>query len=493
MDLRELSEKYQALQYENRKLKEKIELLENQIGKKPDVTNEKAEKFISDQNQIIKSEIPTDAKKPKTINKQSSPIEKINLFKSLFKGREDVFATRWENSKKGTSGYSPACGNEWISGICQKPKIKCSACKNKDYLELNNQVIEDHLRGKIVIGIYPLLSAETCWFLAIDFDGEGWQKDIATIRNLCFEFTIPVAVERSRSGNGAHAWFFFKNPLAASVARKFGSALLTYAMNQRHEITFKSYDRFFPNQDTMPKGGFGNLIALPLQKKAREKDNSVFIDENFLQYSDQWGFLSSVERLSQNQIESFAEQLSQGNELGILKKDDEEAEPSKPWERKKEILRKMDFPEKVEIVKANMLFVPKSGISAKALNRIKRLAAFKNPEFYKAQAMRLSTFNKPRIISCADETSDYICLPRGCAQDLKNLLNQVKLKPIWVDKTNPGRKIDVIFNGTLRDEQPFFGDSPLLVGAAMQLGKASVGEDPFDGAHGSWWCRVRAS
>jgi hypothetical protein len=476
MDFQELSKRYRALQDENRKLKEKIKLLKNQIGKKPEVFEEGVEEIINDQDQIIKSEIPTEAAKSKTIDKQSSPTEKINLFKSLFKGREDVFATRWENSKKGTSGYSPACGNEWVRGICQKPKIKCSACKNKDYLELTNQVIEDHLRGKTVAGIYPLLPDETCWFLAIDFDGDNWQKDIATIRKVCSEFAIPLAVERSRSGNGAHAWFFFVQPVSASTARKFGSALLTYAMNQRHEIAFKSYDRFFPNQDTMPKGGFGNLIALPLQKEARKKGNSIFIDENLRPFSDQWAFLSSAERLPQSQIESFTEQLSQGNELGILKKDDEETEPSKPWERNKEVLRKKDFPKTIEIVKANMTFVPKNGISTKALNRIKRLAAFKNPEFYKAQAMRLSTFNKPRIISCADETRDYICLPRGCEQDLKNLLDEIKVKSTWVDKTNAGREINVTFDGALRDEQPFAVANMLANNTGILCGTTAFGK-----------------
>ncbi|MFW6246362.1 MAG: TOTE conflict system archaeo-eukaryotic primase domain-containing protein, partial [Tangfeifania sp.] len=317
MNFNELLSLYQKMLAENRQLKEKIKqlesLAENEVGN-----------FGDDKKTIEKSNKPDIAEshsqkiQTKRITKHSSPSQKIELFASLFRGREDVFATRWENNKKGISGYSPACGNEWVPGICQKPKIKCSVCKNKDYLELTNQVIENHLRGKIVAGVYPLLSDETCWFLAMDFDGDEWQKDIKAIREVCFEFGIPIAVERSRSGNGAHAWFFFDKPVPAISARKFGSALLTYAMNQRYEITFKSYDRLFPNQDTMPKGGLGNLIALPLQKGARENGNSVFIDENFQPFNDQWAFLSTVERLSQNQIETLAGQLSQGSELGVL-------------------------------------------------------------------------------------------------------------------------------------------------------------------------------
>jgi hypothetical protein len=395
---------------------------------------------------------------------------------SLFRGQNDVYAKRWENSQKGTSGYSPACANEWKPGVCQKPKIKCSDCTYKNYLVPDERVVNDHLRSynNFVAGIYPLLPDDTCYFLAIDFDDEGWQKDIVTLREVCSEFNIPIAVERSRSGSGAHAWFFFEYPIAASLARKFGSAMLTYAMSRRHEITFKSYDRFFPNQDTLPKGGFGNLIALPLQKVARENNNSVFIDELFRPYHDQWSFLASIQRLTEKDIEMLISKLCQGNELGILKNDEEES--PKPWEPNKIKLQKSDFPENIEVVKANMLFIPKTGISQRALNHLKRLAAFKNPEFYKAQAMRLPTYNKPRIVSCADETAMYLCLPRGCEADLKALFEDMGAEVCWLDKTNPGRKIDIEFNGTLRDEQPLALDKLLEHRNGILCGTTAFGK-----------------
>ncbi len=453
MDFKELLKKYQALRVENKLLRDKLKQIEAQT----DLNS----KGFTDKKKITKLQPETNIPNEtgispviSNVDKYSSPGKKIDLFTSYLKGRTDVYATRWENRKKRTSGYSPACGNEWIPGICQKPKIKCASCQNKNYLELNSHVIEDHLRGKIVVGIYPLLLDETCWFLAIDFDGEEWQKDIKTIRKVCSEFSIPIAVERSRSGNGCHAWFFFEEPVAAYTARKFGSAMLSFAMDRRHQVSFNSYDRLFPNQDTMPKGGLGNLIALPLQKVARENNNSVFIDENLETIQDQWAFLSDVNKLSLKKIESLIAELCQGNELGILKKDDEENGEPKPWKNNKVLLLKKDFPKTIEIVKANMLFISKTGFSPKALNRIKRLAAFKNPEFYKAQAMRLPTFNKPRIISCSDETDDYLCLPRGCEEDLKNLFSEVNVNTKWLNKRNPGRKIDVVFNSTLRDEQP---------------------------------------
>jgi len=462
MNFRTLHKKYEELLLENDKLKEEIKRLKAQLGadsgreESQDSDNKVSEYLPAPEPELFDQQVETNpSTSSEAINKRSDPGEKVRLFMSLFRGRDDVYAKRWENKAKETAGYSPACSNEWKPCICQKPKIKCSVCKHQDFLPLSEMTVEAHLRGQqnLVAGIYPLLPNETCWFLSIDFDDEGWQKDITTLREVCSVFEIPVAVERSRSGNGAHAWFFFENPVPASLARKFGSALLTYAMNKRHEITFKSYDRFFPNQDTMPKGGFGNLIALPLQKKARRNNNSIFINEHFQPIEDQWAFLASIQRLSEENLEELISKLCPGSELGTLKTDDEE-EP-KPWESiKKTEVSKNDFPNKVEIVKANMLFIPKAGVSQKALNRLKRLAAFKNPEFYKAQAMRLPTFDKPRIISCSDETTEYLCLPRGCETDVKMLFEEMKTKVLWTDKTNHSRKIDVEFNGSLRDEQP---------------------------------------
>lgn len=474
MNFEELLNKYLLLKEENQMLRKTIERLKSEHCSGLEASDNNS--LLVEKQPVdftIQSEIPDKGAK-EIVNKYSSANEKIELYMSLFRGREDIYAKRWENKKLQSSGYSPACGNEWVPGICLKPKIKCSVCNRKDYLELNNQVIENHLRGNIVAGVYPMLTDETCLFLAIDFDDEGWKKDISVLRKVCLQFDIPFAVERSRSGNGAHAWFFFDQPVQATLARKFGSAMLTYAMNQRHEITFKSYDRLFPNQDTMPRGGFGNLIALPLQKAARENNNSVFIDDDFKPYEDQWAFLSSIRNLTEDNIDTIIAKLCKGNELGTLKEDTEEK--PKPWETNIVILQNKDFPDAIEIVKANMLFIPKAGISQKALNRIKRLAAFKNPEFYKAQAMRLSTFNKPRIISCADETEDYLCLPRGCENDLKELLKEINVKTDWVCKTNPGRQIDVTFNGTLRDDQPVAVGELLANNTGVLCGTTAFGK-----------------
>jgi len=464
MTFEELLDKYQALLLENSSLKEEIRYLNSKLGvlEHRAISDGASESFTEDSlfpspDAVLEvsNQLSENGTLQFNINNISEPKDKIELFMSLFKGRDDVYAKRWENNKKGTNGYSPFCLNEWKPELCKKPKEKCSACSHKAYAPLDEKAFDDHLRGRnnLVVGIYPLCLDETCYFLAIDFDEGEWQKDVSQLREVCSEFAIPIAIERSRSGKGAHAWIFFDSPVAASLARKLGSALLTYAMSKRHEINFKSYDRFFPNQDTMPKGGLGNLIALPLQKVARHNNNSVFIDNNFEPFKDQWEFLSTVRKLTELDVETLISRLCPGNELGILKSDDQE-EPQKPWETNSVKLSMHDFPQSIKIVRANMLYIPKSGVSQTALNQLKRLAAFHNPEFYKAQAMRLSVKKIPRIISCSDETVEYLCLPRGCETNLKTLFTELKIEPQFSDKTNHGRSIDVEFNGCLRDEQP---------------------------------------
>jgi superfamily II DNA or RNA helicase len=451
MDYRELLEKYILLLGENSRLIKENDRLKAQLGitmRKPS-ENQIAES-TGEKNML--GDEPTGSTSFSAVNYASDSISKIKLFMSLFKGRDDVYAEKWQSKKRATSGYSPVCLNQWQVGLCGKPKTSCSRCANQLYAALDEQVIENHLRGSIVAGIYPMLIDETCHFLAMDFDEACWQDDVITVREVCAEFYIPVAVERSQSGNGAHLWFFFENRLPAALARKFGAAILTYSMIRRHEIHFKSYDRLFPSQDTMPKGGFGNLIALPFQKSARKNNNSEFINESFESYSDQWAFLSSIQKISEGRIENLIQELCHGHELGVLKIDEEDTQ--KPWETQPiSRLKKSDFPKQIDIVKANMLFIPKSDISQRALNRLKRLASFKNPMFYKQQAMRLSTYGHPRIISCADETMHYLCLPRGCEMDLVTELEQYGIEVHIIDKTYCGKKIDVKFNGHLRDEQ----------------------------------------
>ena len=271
-----------------------------------------------------------------------------------------------------------------------------------------------------VVGIYPTLEDDRTWLLAVDFDDEDWQGDVSAFRKICVSFGITPAVERSRSGNGAHIWFFFSEPVAAADARRLGSGLLTQAMMQRHELQFKSYDRWFPAQDTVPKGGFGNLIALPFQGQAQRDGNTLFIDEQFIPYTDQWAFLSTLHKMTPEELAEYLSKLCAGGDMGVML----ESTAQKPWPSKqkpKELSRK-DFPVQARLMISNLLYVDKAGFSQRALNAVKRLAAFKNPEFYKKQAMRLPVYNTPRVFDCSYETQDFLGIPRGCMDALTDLL-----------------------------------------------------------------------
>ena len=384
--------------------------------------------------------------------------ERIRLFQSLFKGREDVFARRWFSKTTGKSGYQPVCINEWKQGICDKKKYRCVICPNRNFAPLTTQDMYRHLEGKDeyccdVVGLYAIMQDNNCAFLCADFDDKnckyGYKEDVLAYVGVCREWLIPYAIERSRSGNGAHVWIFFEAPLPASKARRLGNAILTEAMTRNGQMSFNSYDRFFPNQDYLPEGGFGNLVALPLQGQARRKQNSVFVDNDFLVYKDQWAFLYNLKKIQESTIDQLL-RLHYQEELGKLSMSSE----SKPWVTPlPQNITQEDFHAKVEIIKANKLYIPLKAVSAKVLNHLKRIAAFKNPEFYSKQALRLSTYAIPRIISCFDITNEYLAMPRGSEDATRSFLNDNAVTYTIIDKTNHGNKISVSFQGEEREEQ----------------------------------------
>jgi hypothetical protein len=349
-----------------------------------------------------------------------SSAEKVALVRRLFRGRTDVYPLQWE-SAKGKSGYSPACGNEWKSGICNKPRIKCGECNHRLLLPVTDRVIYDHLTGQHTVGVYPLLTDNTCCFLAIDFDGVDWREDARVIVQSCHELDIPIALEISRSGNSAHVWLFFSDPVPAYEARQLGAALISYTCSRTHQLSLSSYDRLFPNQDVTPKGGFGNLIALPLQKKPRDLGYSVFTDENYVPYPDQWSFLVSITQISRPQLADMITRAAPGRHPLDVAFASEENE-NKPWQRP-------------------------------LANRLVRLAAFQNPEFYKAQAMRMSVWNRPRIISCAEIYPQHIGLPRGCLEDVLELLKENNIRAEIQDEREEGYAVAANFIGNLRRDQ----------------------------------------
>jgi hypothetical protein len=313
------------------------------------------------------------------------------------------------------------------------------------------------------MGIYPLLANETCFFLAVDFDKEAWKEDVKAFMDTCRLEKIPAALERSRSGNGAHVWIFFDKPIPAIKARKLGSFLMTRTLDRRPEIGLDSFDRFFPNQDTLPKGGFGNLIALPLQKAAREKNHTVFLDDSCMAdfspmspYADQWAFLAFIKRMDENELDCIIQNAIQHDELLPVAYDSTETEDeTKPWQRKFSILPTITepLPQKVEIVLADELYVNHTGLPPVLRNRILRLASFANPEFYQAQRMRLPTWNKPHILYCYEFFPEYTGLPVGCLDNLLSIFEHYHIKGELQNKQNYGQSINVSFLGELRNDQ----------------------------------------
>lgn len=324
-----------------------------------------------------------------------TPTEKVQLFRALFRGRPDVYPARFVSRKTRQPGYAPACSTKWRPGQCALLRGgKCGDCDNQAFMPVSDQVVLDHLQGRHVMGVYPLLEDETCWLLVVDFDKRTWREDVSAFADTCSQAALPVAIERSRSGRGAHAWFFFSAPVEASMARAMGCHLITETMSRRHEIAMSSYDRLFPNQDTLPRGGFGNLIALPLQHEPRQQGNSVFVDVQLQPYPDQWAFLASIERIDAETVAAIARDAARSARVvaarGTDSGDDEVT--AAPWDQPpsgrqpRTALTGIALPDTVKAVLAQRLLIDKAGLPSPLLSQLKRLAAFQNPEFYKSNA-----------------------------------------------------------------------------------------------------------
>lgn len=379
---------------------------------------------------------------------------KVSLFRRLFRGRTDVYPVRWESKATGRSGYAPACANEWRAGLCEKPRIKCGDCANRLLLPLSDAVIYSHLAGEQTVGIYPLLEDDTCNFVAVDFDYAEWRADIRAFGQSCEELGVPVALEISRSGQGAHAWVFFAGRVLARDARRLGSALISHTCARTRQLKLESYDRLFPSQDTLPKGGFGNLIALPLQKHPRDNGYSVFVDADLQPFDDQWSYLASLQPMALKDIEpTILRATGREHPLDVTFIEDEDL--ATPWKRPVSPAGKLagDMPDSLTVTFANFLYIDKAAMPQSLANRLIRLAAFQNPEFHKAQAMRLSVWDKPRVIGCAENYPQHIALPRGCLEAAKHLLRDNGIRCDLRDERCPGEAIDVRFVGSLRPDQ----------------------------------------
>ena len=425
----------------------------------------------------------------------------VNILYSYFKGRSDVYSKRAgkPNPKTGKYGYYTQCWNFWKEGICPKQtkvKIQCSKCKYQQYKPLRGKVLLEHLLGEKldgsdVIGIYPILPDETCNFLAFDFDNHGtdkddtstaWMEEADVLRTICRDQKIDCLVERSRSGRGAHVWLFFAEPIQVGLARKFGSALLTKGAESVSMKNFEYYDRMIPGQDHLPEGGLGNLIALPLQGQAAKKGNSLFVDEDWQPYEDQWQTLLAVHKISRTTIEAKIEEWSKQGVLGLLLPKDAEDNPQKgtPWKKKAAGLHKEDVIGPLMLTLADGLYIPKDVLKPRIQNQFRRMAAYANPEFYKRQGMGYSTFQIPRIVYCGEDIEGYICLPRGCRDLVEQSLQEVKIPYEIADERNEGRELHVEFTGNLYPTQQEAVDTLLkydngILSAATAFGKTVVG------------------
>ena len=383
-----------------------------------------------------------------------SAAQKVALFRRLFRGRTDAYPVRWESQTSGKSGYAPACANEWRANVCDKPRIKCSDCSNRLLIPLSDAVIYDHLAGEHTIGIYPMLEDDSCYFLAVDFDESDWRDDALAFLQSCEDLGVPAALEISRSGNGAHAWIFFSSRVSARDARRLGTSIISHTCARTRQLKLESYDRLFPNQDTMPKGGFGNLIALPLQKWPRENGCSVFVDTQLRPYPDQWVLLASIKPIAAHDLEPTIQRATgDAHPLDVTFIDDEDL--ATPWKQQSTSTNKVggQMPKSLTVTLANLIYFEKGQLPQALANRLIRIAAFQNPEFYKAQAMRMSVWDKPRVIGNAENYPEHIALPRGCHDAVLDLLRDNGITCDLRDERFDGSPIDAPFVGTLRLDQ----------------------------------------
>ena len=439
-ELQQLEEKLSALDAERAKLILEINNLRNASISKPS-----------------QKKIPPFLGRPALSQPPADPAAKIQLFLKLFRCRQDVFPKRWENSKTGKQGYSPACTNEWVKPICQKPRIKCAECSHQAFPKLNEEAVATHLKTPVTIGTYAIREDDTCVFLACDFDEAAWKEDVLAYQQAAREIGIEVAIERSRSGNGAHAWIFFEEPIPARIARSLGTLILAKCAELNIRLSLDSYDRFFPSQDYLPKGGFGNLIALPLQKIPRERGNSCFLDEKLSPRQDQWDFLSRLRCLSLREVREVLDRNLPKIDLSSRKDSFDDIS----WITDQAILEKTTADRveytldgsTIEVTFGSMLSVPLNGLPGKVVSKLKKTSSFPNPEFYKKQRMRLQTYPEPRFIFSGEMRPDEIILPRGVLDDVVKILTTAGAKVVIRDERIAKRKIKATFNGELTEVQ----------------------------------------
>ena len=453
--IKSLQSRIQALEDENRLLKERLEEAGVSYA---DIVSGDAEGIVElydpDQGARIKKFDVTD--------KIAS-----DFFMMFCRGRKDVYDLRYTNPKTGKNGYYTQCFNRWDRGchIQKKDGVRCKDCELRAYKPVTLPLIKAHMNGtdpngNDVVAIYPMLENNLCQLLVFDFDNhakgaeqedyanidDGWKEEINALRRICKNLNVDAVVERSRSGSGAHLWIFFKEMVPARLARKFGFALLEKGAESVNLKSFKYYDRMIPAQDALPEGGLGNVIALPLQGMALKSGNSAFVDENWNAYEDQLKVLAGTRRLTRQEIEDY---LSLWYSTGFTSEDNG---TDAPWDKNSEI-EVGSVKGVVRIVLADRIYIDSTGMSNKTKRQLRRMATFSNKQYFQNQAMDMPNYDESRFIYLGSDEGKYIVLPRGLREEILKKFDNAGISYKIEDKRTKGRKLNISFKGELRESQ----------------------------------------
>jgi len=394
-----------------------------------------------------------------------SPTDKITLFRTRFAGRDDLFAQRWESRDGTRAGYAPACANEWRAGICEKPRVKCHECRHRNFVPVSDAVVREHLTGARTVGRYALDTASRCRFVVADFDHDGWRDDAMALLRTCRRLDVPALAEISRSGDGAHVWFFFDAPVPAARARRLTTALIERTCREERLLSLASHDRLIPGQDALSGAGFGSLVALPLQREPRTRGASVFVDDALEPFADPWAALADTPAIHADALVGLTERVEDGHPgLASLLRDPaaEDSPWDSPWgspgrggtaRRSTASIPVEDMPPSIRITLADAVYVERAALPQPAVYAVARLAAFANPHWFELTRANRSTWNTPRFVEKAEALPKHVRIPRGCFDAVTPLLEGAGTSVELTDERESGRPLDIRFKGTLRPDQ----------------------------------------
>jgi len=449
--LRQLEARVESLEAENKALRAALDLREIASRNSPgDASGAEVAQNITAVGQAAKHDDQIDP-----VSNTLTPAAKIQLFRTRFTGRADLYARRWESRSGDKKGYAPVCSNEWRDGICKKPTVRCHECNHRAFEPITDAVMREHLTGAHVVGLYALDATSRCRFVVADFDHESWRDDTRALVRCCRRYDVPVLPEISRSGDGAHVWFFFDTLVAAEAARRLATALIERTCREEKLLSLSSHDRLIPNQDSLSGAGFGSLVALPLQKSARERHASVFVDDDLVPFADPWQALEAVSLIDAETLHSLIERIQDGHGGSGL----HDADTDKtPWRRsdnssKALLAPSAQLPAHLDITLADGVYVERLSLPQPLVYAIARFAAFPNPHWYELERVHRSTWNIARYVDKSQLLPRYLRVPRGCADAVFELLGRYKIDLRIQDERIQTSPLQLRFTGELRPDQ----------------------------------------